>query len=220
MMKSLRSTLQVSVLASLVLAASARSAFAADVAPKTSIVTLVDHGQQWLLAAAAGPTVASEPTMRSTAGAETAVRPVGPERQPAAEEQSIFDLTPNASVVARDWRGSLKIVGARTMLVDDLRPTASNRMVIGRVATNAARISLFAQVGAGEWRVDTVMFPGAVSYSELAGQLGGGFELHLAPRLRVAGEIQYTMLARDLHYSEGEVAPRMTSYVIAAAGTF
>jgi hypothetical protein len=219
-MKSLRSTLSVSVLPSLVLAASARSALAADVAPKTSIVTLVDHGQQWLLAAAAGPRVASEPTARSTADAQAAVRPVGPERGPAAEEQSIFDLTPNASVVARDWRGSLKIVGARTMLVDDLRPTASNRMVIGRVATNAARISLFAQVGAGEWRVDTVMFPGAVSYSELAGQLAGGFELHLAPRLRVAGEVQYTMLARDLHYSEGEVAPRMTAYVIAAAGTF
>jgi hypothetical protein len=161
-----------------------------------------------------------DPTARSTADAPTALRPLGPERLPAAEQQPLFDLSPNASVVARDWRGSMKIIGARTMLVDDLRPTASNRMVMGRVATNAARISLFAQVGAGEWRIDTVMFPGAVSYSEVAGQLGGGFELRLTPTLRVASELQYTMLYRDLHYAAGEVAPRMTSFVVAAAGTF
>lgn len=41
------------------------------------------------------------------------------------------------SLVARDWRGSMRLVGTRTLLVDDLRPTASSRMVLGRLATGS-----------------------------------------------------------------------------------
>jgi hypothetical protein len=170
------------------------------------------------MGATAGPTAASDPTARSTAESPTAARAVGPERA-AVAEQPLIGLMPNASLIARDWRGSMKIVGDHTTLIDDLRPTASNRMIIGRLATGG-RLSVFGQVGAGEWRVDTVMFPNAVSYSELAGQVGGGFQLRLTPRLAIAGEVQYTMLYRDLHYAEGEVAPRASSFVVAAAGRF
>jgi hypothetical protein len=218
-MNLLSKTISVSVLASLIVVGSASPALAADVAPKTSLVMLADEGQSWFMAAAAGPTVASDPTAHSTADA-TGARLAGAERAPLVEQQPFIDFLPNASVIVRDWRGSVKIIGDRTMLVDDLRPTASNRMIVGRIATNEARVSLFAQVGVGEWRVDTVMFPNAVSYSEIAGQIGGGFQLRITPRLHVASELQYTMLYRDLHYAEGEVAPRMTSFVIAAAGRF
>jgi hypothetical protein len=197
---------------------SANHARAADPAPKTSVVDLVDNGQRWLVAATLGPTVASDPTTRSTADAPTAERArLG--RAPDAEHEPLFDLSPNASIVARDWRGSMKIVGARTMLVDNLRPTASNRMVMGRIATDA-KVSLFAQVGAGEWRIDTVMFPNTPSYSEIAGQVGGGFEARITPRFRFAGEVQYTILHRDLSYAAGEVAPLITSCVFAIDGRF
>ncbi len=105
------------------------------------------------------------------------------------------------------------------MLVDDLRPTASNRMVVARLATDA-RLSTFVQVGAGEWRIDTAMFPNARSYSEVAGQVGTGFELHLPRGLRIAGEAQYTALYRDLHYTSDEVAPRILAFVVAVDGRF
>jgi hypothetical protein len=105
------------------------------------------------------------------------------------------------------------------MLLDELRPEASNRMVMGRVATDGV-LSFFGHVGVGQWRVDTVMFPNALADSDLAGQAGGGFELQIGSRLRVAGEVDYTMLYRDLHYAQGEVSPRMTSYMLAAVGTF
>ncbi len=132
----------------------------------------------------------------------------------------IFDLAPNASLVARDWKGSMKLAGDRTMLVDDLRPTASTRMVVGRLSTSRAWVTTFAQVGVGEWRIDTVMFPNARSYSETAGQIGAGFELRLPARLRVSGEAQYTMLYRDMSFTADEVAPRMAAFVLAVDGKF
>lgn len=109
-----------SVLASFVGASLASPALAADVAPKTSLVNLVDEGQAWLKMATAGPTTASDPAPRSTADAPTAM---GPERTALGEQRPFFDVSPHASVIARDWRGSMKIVGDRSMLVDDLRPT-------------------------------------------------------------------------------------------------
>lgn len=214
-----RTRLLLSLLAAATSLAVASPASAADVAPGTSFAGLVDQGKDWLRAAAAGPTAASDPTAPHSTTTPTGELAAA-ERRSVAEQQPFFDLSPNASIVARDWRGSLKIVGERTMLVDDLRPTASNRMVMGRVATAGRSLSIFAQAGAGEWRVDTVMFPNAVSDSELAGQAGAGFELRLPRGLRIAGELDYTMLYRDLRYAEGQVAPRMTSFVLAAAGTF
>lgn len=182
---------------------------------------IIGEAEQWVQAAMAGPTGASDPTSRTTTSttAERAPVPEAPAPSPAAEKP-VFDLAPSASLVARDWRGSMKLVGDRTMLVDDLRPTANSRMVVGRVSTAEARLTTFAQIGAGEWRVDTVMFPHARSYSETAGQVGGGFELRLPAQLRVSGEAQYTMLTRDMTYAAGEVAPLITAFVFALDGKF
>ena len=51
-------------------------------------------------------------------------------------------------------------------------------------------------------------------------QIGGGFEARISPRLRFAGEVQYTILQRDLSYAAGEVAPLITSCVFAIDGRF
>jgi hypothetical protein len=205
-----------SVLVALLVVAIAAPAFAAETAPKVSFENWVGEGHRWLVAATAGPTAASEPTTRT--GSATAERAT-PDKVIAAEQKPFVDFSPNLSVIARDWRGSTKLIGDRRMLVDDLRPTASHRMFIGRIATDA-RLSLFAQAGAGEWRIDTVMFPSARSYSELAGQVGGGFELRITPNLRIGGEAQYTMLSRDLTFTADEVAPRILAFVLAIDGRF
>ena len=195
----------------------ARPAFAADGAARAP--GIIGEAEQWITAALAGPAVASEPVARSGAreGAATAERDAKEPEE--ADRPSFMDLVPNAALVARDWRGSTKLAGQRTMLVDELRPTASNRMVVARVATGG-RFTTFGQLGVGEWRVDTAMFPNARAYSEIAGQVGGGFELALSSRVRVAGEAQYTVLSRSATYGPDEVAPRILAFVLAVDGHF
>ncbi len=185
---------------------------------------LVSQAEQWLARAAAGPTAASDPT-EHTAGARESSRTA--EREPASADATgaeqpkpFFALTaPTASVVARDWHGALRIVGDRTLVLDDLRATASNRMVIARLATDS-RLSTFVQIGLGQWRIDPAMFPTARSYSEVAGQVGSGVELRLSSRVRLAGEMTYTALYHDLHYTSDEVAPRILAFAVAIDGRF
>lgn len=201
------------------ISSSSAHARSGHVAPAVTNPGIIGEAEQWVQAVMAGPTAASDPTARTvSATAERA--PAAEQPQAQAAETPMFDLAPSASLVARDWRGSMKLAGDRTMLVDDLRPTANTRMVVGRVATAEARLTTFAQVGAGEWRVDTAMFPNARSYSETAGQLGGGFELRLPAQLRVSGEAQYTVLSRSLTYAADEVAPLIAAFVFALDGKF
>jgi hypothetical protein len=185
---------------------------------------LVSEAEQWLSRAAAGPTAASEPTEHggtNREGARTAERePLSPEATGTEQRKPFFDLAaPTASVVARDWHGSLRIMGDHTLVLDDLRATASNRMVMGRLATDS-RMSTFVQVGLGQWRIDPAMFPTARSYSEMAGQVGSGVELRLSSRVRIASEVTYTALYHDLHYTSDEVAPRILAFAVAIDGRF
>jgi hypothetical protein len=204
-----------SVLTILAVFTVAGEARATEVAPKASLPELVGEGHRWLVAVMTGTTPASAPSARSvTPTAERAVVVSPPALAP------MFDLSPHASLVARDWRGSMKIAGARrTLILDDIRPTASSRMLIGRIS-NDARLTTFVQVGVGEWRIDTVMFPYARSYAELAGQMGIGFDVQLAHDVRLAGEAQYTLLFRDLQYTSDEIAPRILAAVVALQATF
>jgi hypothetical protein len=179
---------------------------------------VVGEAEKFLNAAMIGPTAASDMSVRPV------VSPTAERANAAlllAQEQKPFvDFMPNVSVVVRDWRGSMKIMGERTMLLDDLRPTASNRMAVIRISTTDARLTPFGHVGAGEWRIDTAMFPHLRSYSEVAGQLGAGIELRLPRQLRMAAEAQYTVLYGNMAYTADEVAPRMLAFLVAIDGKF
>ena len=202
----------------LLIVAGERLALADPLRSPTFSPGLLGRAERWLTAGAAGPTVASEPTARAPLTAERLVS----EAEAEAEGRSgmggaLLRLSPCGSVIARDWRGSVKLLGNRMLLVDELRPTGSNRTVVGRIATDS-RLSLFVQAGLGEWRIDPVMFPNVGSYSELAAQVATGFELRLPSGLRVASEAHYTTLYKDLHY-EG-VAPRILAIAFAIDGRF
>lgn len=209
----------VSATTSLSLLALAEPAFAAS-EPRAA-PGILGEAERWLTAAAAGPTVGSEPAMQgpaqdASATAERRATATGPR----AKELPFVDFSsPSLSLVVRDWHGSVKIAGDRKLLVDDLRPTSSNRLVVARVATDA-QLTTFVQLGVGEWRIDPVMFPNARSYSEVAGQVSAGFELRLPSGVRLAGEAQYTALYHDLHYSVDEVAPHIVAFVVAIDGRF
>lgn len=223
-MKLLRSTLSVLSFFGLLALAQSASADGNGAAKQDgSRQDLVGEAERWLTRAAAGPTAASDPSNHGGTdreGSATAERELAPPSALGAEQKPLFDLTaPSASIVARDWHGSMRLLGDRTLVLDDLRATASNRMVMGRLATEG-RISIFVQVGVGQWRIDPAMFPTARSYSELAGEIGSGFELRISSRMRIASEVTYTALYRDLHYTSDEVAPRMTTFALAIDGRF
>ena len=106
------------------------------------LVALLEGGGAWLARTAGGRSAAEGPI-------EARARP-------------LIELAPCATVVLRDWRGSFHVVGAPSLLLDDVRPAASSRMVVVRVASSGQLVS-FAQVGAGEWRIDPVLFPRLVA---------------------------------------------------------
>ena len=77
-------------------------------------------------------------------------------------------------------------------------PDAVGRMVVTRVRFANGRLVPFAQVGVGEWpRPTRRSCSPSSSASHAAAQLGGGFELELAPRASLAAAS--TMLYQEGH---------------------
>jgi hypothetical protein len=112
-------------------------------------------------------------------------------------EQHWFGVAPRLSLIARDWNGSLRLAGDRLSLTDSIRLSASTRMVVGRARLSPTRFTPFIQVGVGQWRIDRVYMPLSPVSEEIAGQLGGGFELRLAKHWKAAVEANCTSLIRE-----------------------
>jgi hypothetical protein len=108
---------------------------------------------------------------------------------------------PRVSLVARDWAGSRGLWGS-LVATDELRPARSNRMVVSRLRLAQGRVVPFAQLGAGQWRVDPTVMPLLPREQELAAQGGFGFELRLSSATAVAAEADWTLL---LPTSDGDV---------------
>jgi hypothetical protein len=88
--------------------------------------------------------------------------------------------TPRVSLVARDWNASQVLWGHLTV-TDQMRLSRSSRMVVSRLRLAGGRLAPFAQIGVGQWRVDTSVVATLPTDVELAGQVGAGFELEVAP---------------------------------------
>ncbi len=67
-------------------------------------------------------------------------------------------------------------------------------MAVTRLRLADGIVSPFAQLGVGEWRVDTALLPSLPHERMLAGQAGLGFELTLAHDTVVAFEADWTLL--------------------------
>lgn len=193
------------VTASLILSA-ARSADATEpTAPKTTLLDLALDGNRFVAATMSG----AAPSGRESAQAANANPTAAP-----ADPPPLVDLLPRVSLVARDWRGSMKVAG-RTMLIDDLRPAASHRMALARISSDS-RFSPYAQAGAGEWRVDPVLFPQMPTRQTLAGSIGAGFELRTLKGMQIAGEANYTFFYREGPVAADDIAPRLLTVLFAA----
>jgi hypothetical protein len=102
----------------------------------------------------------------------------------AAPQLEWVGTTPHLSFVARDW-GVSQVVWGHLTVADQLRLSRSSRMVVGRLRFAGGRLAPFAQIGVGQWRIDTTVIATLPTDVELAGQLGGGFELEIAPSAAV-----------------------------------
>lgn len=136
-----------------------------------------------------------------------------------APETSWIGLSPHLSLVARDWSGAQLLVG-QMMLTDELRLSRSCRMILSRVRIADGRIAPFAQVGFGQWRVDTDLMPIVAPDVEIATQLGAGFDVRLNANAAIALETDYTFLYREQHALEMVSGPRPWATFLAARAVF
>ena len=89
-----------------------------------------------------------------------------------------FGVAPRVSLVARDWGGAKRLAGGQLSLTDAMRLSRSSRMIMSRIrlGDESMRIVPFAQVGLGQWRVDSELMPQMLKDTELAAQGGAGIE--------------------------------------------
>lgn len=106
-------------------------------------------------------------------------------------------VSPRFSLVARDWDGALPVAGRNVLLVDQMRPSRSSRMVVSRVRLADGKFVPFAQLGAGQWRPDPTLMPRGRVPTDFAAQVGVGWELQVAKSASLAWEFDYTMLLPD-----------------------
>jgi hypothetical protein len=181
-------------------------ALAADVAPsKVDWARLFDWTTKQLMGAAAESPHATATTAEAAPDADSSV----------TRSQPLVVLVPRAAVLVRDWRGSMRLAG-QTAVTDDMRPSASYRMAVTRISASG-RLAPYLQVGAGQWRLDPVLFPAQPSDEHIAGQLGGGMEVKASDRVRIAGEASYTFLYRE---PTDDPLPRFITVFVAARASF
>lgn len=108
-----------------------------------------------------------------------------------------FGVAPRVTLVARDWASSTRLIGDRLSLVEQMRLSASTRMVVGRARLSEARFTPFLQIGLGQWRVDRTYLPFTPHTIEVASQIGTGFEIRLTRRWQLAAEATMTSLIRE-----------------------
>lgn len=138
---------------------------------------------------------------------------------PRQEVERWVGVTPHLSLVARDWSGVQLLMGGHVSVTDQLRLSRSSRMVVSRVRLADGRLAPFLQIGLGQWRVDTDLMPVLPRDVELATQIGGGFELSLAPRWRLAIEYDYTVLYRE-ERGPDVISPRIWGAFVATRASF
>jgi hypothetical protein len=130
-----------------------------------------------------------------------------------------FGVAPSVTLVARDWGEAYRLAGDRLSLSDEMRLSSSTRMVVSRVRlsdSHVSRITPFAQLGAGQWRTDTNIMPFTPRSTEIAAQIGGGFEVRLAGRWQLACETSATLFIRDSREPQDLAATKLWSTMVAS----
>jgi hypothetical protein len=152
-----------------------------------------------------GREVASAPDARAAAAQDS--------------EEKAPGLSPHVSLVARDWGGAEALFG-HVAVTDLVRLSRSSRMVISRIRFMEGRIAPFVELGLGQWRVDTDLMPVLPRDTELAAQIGAGFEVRVWKRFALALELDHTILYREQHEPQMIAAPHLWGSFVGARAVF
>jgi hypothetical protein len=131
-----------------------------------------------------------------------------------------LQMSPRLSFVARDWGSTQLVAGAHAMPTDLLRLDRASRMVIGRMLLGEGRVAPFAQLGLGQWRIDTSLMPAMPQDVELAMQVSTGFEFRITRTWSFALEGDYTILYREVHEPQMVTSPHLWGSILAMRSTF
>lgn len=135
-----------------------------------------------------------------------------------------FGVAPSVALVARDWGEAFRLAGDRLSLVDAMRLSSSTRMVMTRVRlsdTHTTRVTPFAQLGLGQWRIDRNLMPRTPLYTEVATQIGGGLEIQVTNKWQIACEAAQTLFLRAERDTDNlPAAPHMWSTTLASRLTW
>jgi hypothetical protein len=144
---------------------------------------------------------------------------LGRQADTPSDELRWVGLSPHVALIARDWDAARVLVGHLSP-TDQIRLSRSSRMFVTRLRLADGRISPFAQLGLGQWRIDTDLLPVLPQDVELAGQLGGGFELTLSRLAALAVEVDYTLLYRERREPQMVSEPRLWGTFLVARTQF
>jgi hypothetical protein len=142
-----------------------------------------------------------------------------PDQAHGASVPRWFGTSPSLALVARDW-GVSQLLWGHLTVADQLRLSRSSRMVVSRLRLAGGRLAPFAQLGVGQWRVDTSVVPSLPSDVALAGQVGGGLEMQVSPRAAIALQGDCTLLYREGREPTSLAARPLWGTLLAARARF
>jgi hypothetical protein len=93
-------------------------------------------------------------------------------------------------------------------------------MVVTRLSLCDGIVQPFVQVGLGQWRLDTDLMPVMPHDTELAVQMGGGFDVAIARGWDFAVEADYTILYREHFEPQQVTSPRLWGAFLASRATY
>jgi hypothetical protein len=183
---------------------------------KVDWVALYEGASAWLRGTDTAPRPPTRPAVHE---ASLATRSGARGAETDEPELPWFGALPNIAIVARDWRDQRRLAG-KSYLADALRVLHSQRMVISRVRLGDGRIVPFAQLGLGQWRIDRDLMPFLPSETDIAGQVGAGFECRLTRDWELAAEGTWTLLYRESHEAAAVQSPLVMNAFIASRVRF
>jgi hypothetical protein len=123
------------------------------------------------------------------------------------------------ALVARDWSVTHPLTGDDA-IVDRLRLSRSTRMAVTRMRLKGGVLSPYAQLGLGQWRVDSDILPQLPHDNELAAQMGAGIEWRIFPRAALACETDQTVLYREHREPQNIPSAHLYSALVAFRAEF